>query len=43
MTGFALFRPTIRHGKILFPDVNAGPIQEWYYMTRRNPDFERYE
>mgnify|MGYP000055866224 CR=1 FL=1 len=30
-------------GKILFPDVNAGANQEWYYMTRRNPDFERYE
>ena len=30
-------------GKILFPDVNAGANQEWYYMTRRNPDFERCE
>ncbi|MFK3740596.1 succinylglutamate desuccinylase/aspartoacylase family protein [Massilia sp. TN1-12] len=28
-------------GRILFPDTNAGPNQEWYYMTRRNPDFGR--
>jgi len=26
-------------GRILFPDVNAGPNQEWYYLTRANPDF----
>jgi predicted deacylase len=26
-------------GRILFPDVNAGPNQEWYYLTRPNPDF----
>ena len=30
-------------GKILFPDVNAGPNQEWYYMTRKNQDFDRFE
>ena len=28
-------------GRILFPDVNAGPNQEWFYLTRINPDFER--
>ncbi|MGZ5198473.1 MAG: succinylglutamate desuccinylase [Telluria sp.] len=28
-------------GRILFPDANAGPNQEWYYMTRPNPDFGR--
>jgi predicted deacylase len=28
-------------GRILFPDVNAGPNQEWYYMTRPNPEFGR--
>jgi len=28
-------------GRILFPDVNAGPNQEWYYLTRANPDFCR--
>jgi predicted deacylase len=28
-------------GRILFPDVNAGPNQEWYYLTRPNPDFGR--
>jgi predicted deacylase len=28
-------------GRILFPDVNAGPNQEWYYMTRPNPQFGR--
>jgi predicted deacylase len=28
-------------GRILFPDVNAGPNQEWFYLTRSNPDFER--
>jgi len=26
-------------GRILFPDTNAGANQEWYYMTRRNPQF----
>ena len=26
-------------GRILFPDVNAGANQEWYYLTRVNPDF----
>lgn len=29
------------NGRILFPDVNAGPNQEWYYMTRPNPAFGR--
>ncbi|NHZ64689.1 succinylglutamate desuccinylase/aspartoacylase domain-containing protein [Massilia genomosp. 1] len=29
-------------GKILFPDVNAGPNSEWYYLTRANTDFERF-
>ena len=29
-------------GKILFPDVNAQPNNEWYYMTRPSADFERY-
>ena len=29
-------------GKILFPDVNAQPNNEWYYMTRPNTDFDRY-
>jgi hypothetical protein len=28
-------------GRILFPDTNAGPNQEWYYLTRPNPDFAR--
>lgn len=28
-------------GRILFPDTNAGPNQEWYYMTRPNPRFGR--
>ena len=28
-------------GKILFPDVNAQPNNEWYYMTRPNMDFDR--
>lgn len=28
-------------GRILFPDTNAGANQEWYYMTRPNPDFGR--
>lgn len=28
-------------GRILFPDTNAGPNQEWYYMTRANPEFGR--
>jgi hypothetical protein len=26
-------------GRILFPDANAAPNHEWYYMTRPNPDF----
>jgi predicted deacylase len=26
-------------GRILFPDTNAGPNQEWYYMTRPHPSF----
>ncbi len=26
-------------GRILFPDTNAGANQEWYYLTRPNPDF----
>ncbi|HEX9174159.1 MAG TPA: succinylglutamate desuccinylase/aspartoacylase family protein [Telluria sp.] len=29
------------NGRILFPDVNAGPNQEWYYLTRANPQFGR--
>ena len=29
------------NGKILFPDVNAAPNNEWFYMTRPNTDFER--
>jgi succinylglutamate desuccinylase len=29
-------------GKILFPDVNAQPNNEWYYMTRPGTDFERF-
>ncbi|QYF93383.1 succinylglutamate desuccinylase/aspartoacylase family protein [Massilia sp. PAMC28688] len=29
-------------GKILFPDVNAAPNNEWYYMTRAGQDFERH-
>ncbi len=29
-------------GKILFPDVNAKPNHEWFYMTRPGGDFERY-
>jgi predicted deacylase len=28
-------------GRILFPDVNAGANQEWYYLTRANPEFAR--
>ncbi|GGE89461.1 succinylglutamate desuccinylase/aspartoacylase domain-containing protein [Massilia psychrophila] len=28
-------------GRILFPDTNAGANQEWYYLTRANPDFGR--
>jgi predicted deacylase len=28
-------------GRILFPDANAGPNQEWYYLTRANPEFGR--
>lgn len=30
-------------GKILFPDVNAAPNSEWYYMTRPGTDFERHD
>ena len=26
-------------GRILFPDVNAQPNHEWFYLTRANPDF----
>jgi predicted deacylase len=29
-------------GRILFPDVNAGANQEWYYLTRANTDFGRH-
>ncbi len=29
-------------GKILFPDVNAKPNNEWFYMTRPGGDFERH-
>ncbi|MBC7685862.1 MAG: succinylglutamate desuccinylase/aspartoacylase family protein [Bdellovibrionales bacterium] len=29
-------------GKILFPDVNAQPNNEWFYMTRQNTDFDRH-
>jgi predicted deacylase len=28
-------------GRILFPAANAGPNQEWYYLTRANPEFGR--
>jgi len=28
-------------GRILFPDTNAAPNHEWYYMTRPNPQFGR--
>jgi predicted deacylase len=28
-------------GRILFPDANAGPNQEWYYLTRPYPEFGR--
>ena len=28
-------------GRILFPDTNAGPNQEWYYLTRPNAGFGR--
>jgi predicted deacylase len=28
-------------GRILFPDTNAGRNQEWYYLTRPNPQFGR--
>jgi len=28
-------------GRILFPDTNAQPNHEWYYMTRPNPQFGR--
>lgn len=30
-------------GRILFPDVNAGANQEWYYLTRANPAFAAEE
>ena len=26
-------------GRILFPDAQAGANNEWYYLTRVNPDF----
>jgi hypothetical protein len=29
-------------GRILFPDSNALANQEWYYLTRANPDFDRH-
>ncbi len=29
-------------GKILFPDVNAKPNNEWFYMTRPNLEFDRH-
>jgi len=29
-------------GKIVFPDVNAQPNNEWFYMTRQNTDFDRH-
>jgi predicted deacylase len=29
-------------GKILFPDVNAQPNNEWFYLTRPNTDFDRH-
>lgn len=28
-------------GRILFPDVNAGANQEWYYLTTANPAFAK--
>jgi hypothetical protein len=28
-------------GRILFPDANAAPNHEWYYLTRPNPAFGR--
>jgi predicted deacylase len=28
-------------GRILFPDANASPNHEWYYLTRANPGFGR--
>jgi predicted deacylase len=28
--------------RILFPDVNAGPNQEWYYLTRANTEFDKF-
>jgi hypothetical protein len=28
-------------GRILFPDTNASPNHEWYYLTRPNPQFGR--
>ncbi len=27
-------------GMILFPDAGAGPNQEWFYLSRPNPDFD---
>ncbi|MCG2584494.1 succinylglutamate desuccinylase/aspartoacylase family protein [Massilia sp. TS11] len=29
-------------GRILFPDVNAKPGHEWYYLAQPHQDFERY-
>jgi hypothetical protein len=26
-------------GRILFPAANAGANEEWYYLSRPNPDF----
>jgi len=28
-------------GRILFPSIDAGANQEWYYLARANPDFAR--
>jgi predicted deacylase len=28
-------------GRIVFPDENAGPHQEWFYLARPDPDFGR--
>ncbi|PWF43398.1 succinylglutamate desuccinylase/aspartoacylase domain-containing protein [Massilia glaciei] len=28
--------------RILFPDVNAAPNHEWYYLTRTNTQFDKY-
>jgi predicted deacylase len=30
-------------GRILFPDTKARANHEWYYMTRPNAEFDRYE